>query len=212
MALVVLQLVLVTVPLRAQHPSSEDAAGTRTEALAGLGAPDWVARSISATVELRCLRTDACGTRLATGGGTVSGGLPAAPDPASPEDPSTSPAWLVVGGLLGGGVGMLAGNRVARGLTPGDPDIGTFVLGGSLGASIGIPMGVHIANGGRGDLPPALGTSAALGLASAGVSLGVFLLDWDEAALIVAPVGAAAQLITSVLIEGDTARAADSAR
>lgn len=114
--------------------------------------------------------------------------------------PPTHPAWLGLGGVLGGAVGLVAGGYVGARLTE-DRCEDCFLVGGIYGAvagaSTGLPFGVHLANGGRGRLPPSLAAS----LAIAGMGLGAAAISDNAGFMIPVP---ALQLLSSILIERAT--------
>lgn len=101
---------------------------------------------------------------------------------------------------------MLLFTGIAEGVTPGGPDANDLILGGPIGAGIGIPLGVHVANGERGNLLPSVGAATGIGLAYAGMTVAVALQDGDPTVVKVGlPLGVAAQLLTSIVIERNTA-------
>jgi hypothetical protein len=113
---------------------------------------------------------------------------------------ATHPAWLALGGVLGGAVGLVSGAYIGARATE-DRCEDCFLVGGIYGAvaggSAGLPLGVHLANGGRGRLLPSLAASFAI----AGAGLGASALTNTDGLMIPVP---ALQLVSSILIERAT--------
>jgi hypothetical protein len=102
------------------------------------------------------------------------------------------------GGLV---AGALAGGFVGVGI---DGDSGLdaaegAVIGGIIGTSLLVPTAVHLANGGRGNL----GRSMFVSILTGGAMLGLGVAAESGEIVIAAPF---VQLVTSLLIEGDTMR------
>jgi hypothetical protein len=115
---------------------------------------------------------------------------------------TTDPALLVLGGVIGGAAGLLAGGLVgARPTEHRCEDCGFVggVYGAVAGGSVGLPLGVHVANGRRGRVLPALGASLAIG----GAGLGLAALTNDARVMIPVPV---LQILTSIMLERSTSR------
>lgn len=160
-----------------------------------------------------------------------------APDPvlAPAERPVlTSPAWSglreegsaprpVVGALLGGGAGLLAGGLVGAYVggndceDEGNPDsckgLEGVVTGAFVGYTIGTPVGAHLQNGRRGALHWSLLSSAAIGvvglaaLRAADVGGDAGTTGGQRAVVTgVALSVPVLQLVSSVVIEGRTGR------
>jgi hypothetical protein len=73
------------------------------------------------------------------------------------------------------------------------------VIGGLIGTSLLVPTAVHLANGGRGNL----GRSLFVSVLAGGAMLGLGAAAGSGEILLAAPF---VQLVTSLLIEGDTTR------
>ena len=114
--------------------------------------------------------------------------------------PPAHPAWLAVGGVLGGAAGLVGGAYLGARATEAQCE-DCFLVGGIYGAvaggSAGLPLGVHLANGGRGRLLPSLVASLAIG----GAGLGLSALTDTYELMIPVP---ALQLVSSILIERRT--------
>jgi hypothetical protein len=116
--------------------------------------------------------------------------------------PSTHPALLAMGGVLGGAAGLVGGAWVGEHFTEDQCDDCGLVgaaYGAVAGVSAGLPLGVHVANGRRGRLLPSLAASFAI----AGAGLGAAALTNTYEIMVPVP---ALQLISSILIERSTAR------
>jgi hypothetical protein len=133
---------------------------------------------------------------------------------------------LVVGGLAGGAAGALAGGLITGGLRalgPCDDQDGCLdvyadwaVSGAFAGGSLLLPVGVHIANGRRGSLAPAMAASAAIGaggLAAWWAIQNNLTDEWgndlraaDALTALTVIATPALQLASSVLIERATSR------
>ena len=110
-------------------------------------------------------------------------------------------------GLLGGGLGLVAGGllgAVVGGNDSDDPDeawvnaLQGSVIGATIGESIGLGSGVHLANDRRGNF--VLGTVASLAIGAAGAAL-VFENQDPPAAPIILAATPIAQLIATIMIE-----------
>ena len=119
------------------------------------------------------------------------------PRPAGPADGGTmalaGAGGLVAGALAGGYVGVEIDGDTGLDAAEG------AVIGGLIGTSLVIPTAVHLANGGRGNL----GRSLLASVLAGGAMLGLGAATESGEILLAAPV---VQLITSLLIEGDTTR------
>ncbi|MEX2283077.1 MAG: hypothetical protein WEE89_11390 [Gemmatimonadota bacterium] len=113
---------------------------------------------------------------------------------------------LVTFGVLGGGVGLVAGGLIGAviGNDEDDTENGWIdalrgsVIGGTIGESIGLAGGVHLANDRQGSL--ALSTLASLAIGGLGAALVVENQD-PPAAPIILVATPIAQLIATILIE-----------
>lgn len=121
---------------------------------------------------------------------------------AGPEGAS-DPA-LILGGVVGGGVGLVAGMFVGAVLDGrADPDCIDFCFGPGLvigllaGEALGAAAGVHIANGRRGSLPLGMLTSAGI------LTFGLVAGNEYPPSLVIVPLS---QLIGSIWVERRTAR------
>ena len=110
-------------------------------------------------------------------------------------------------GLLGGGIGLVAGGLLGAligGNDSDDPDeawvnaLQGSVIGATIGESIGLASGVHLANDRRGNF--VLGTVASLAIGAAGAAL-VFENQDPPAAPIILAATPIAQLIATIMIE-----------
>jgi hypothetical protein len=155
------------------------------------------------------------GWRTAPGGSAVSSAVQSEPFPR-----------LVVGGLAGGAAGALAGGLIAGGLRalgPCDDQDGCLdvyadwaVSGAFAGGSLLLPVGVHIANGRRGSLAPAMAASAAIGAGGLAAfwaiqnnrtdEWGHDLRNADALTALTIIATPALQLASSILIERATSR------
>jgi hypothetical protein len=107
---------------------------------------------------------------------------------------------MILGGVLLGAGGLIGGGLIGQHLEGSpceDCIIGPF-FGALAGESLAIPLGVHLGNGRRGDVGPAL--AASLGIGAAG--LGAALLSEKAAVLLAIPV---LQIAASIAIERHTA-------
>ena len=119
------------------------------------------------------------------------------PRPAGPADRGmmalAGAGGLVAGALAGGYVGVEIDGDT--GLDAGEG----AVIGGLIGTSLLVPTAVHLANGGRGNL----GRSLLASVLAGGAMLGLGAATESGEILLAAPF---VQLVTSLLIEGDTTR------
>jgi hypothetical protein len=119
------------------------------------------------------------------------------PRPARPADGGmmalAGAGGLVAGALAGGYVGVEIDGDTGLDAAEG------AVIGGLIGTSLVIPTAVHLANGGRGNL----GRSLLASVLAGGAMLGLGAATESGEILLAAPF---VQLITSLLIEGDTTR------
>ena len=112
--------------------------------------------------------------------------------------------WLVFGGVVGGGVGLVGGMFTGA-LIDGaaDEDCRDFcfgpglILGTLAGEALGVALGVHLANRRSGSLPAGLLTSAGI------LALGLWLGNNQPMSLLVVPVS---QLIGTISVERATGR------
>jgi hypothetical protein len=100
---------------------------------------------------------------------------------------------LVAGALAGGYVGVEIDGDTGLDAAEG------AVIGGLIGTSLLVPTAVHLANGGRGNL----GRSLLASVLAGGAMLGLGAAAESGEILLAAPF---VQLVTSLLIEGDTTR------
>jgi hypothetical protein len=116
-----------------------------------------------------------------------------------------SVAWPIVGGILAGGAGFLAGGYIGASFTftpnADFSSIGGFIVGAPIGEMICLPIGVHLGNGRRGSFP--LVFLASLGIAGTGIAVTAALDDY-RAPAITLPITALTQLIACVAIERTT--------
>lgn len=112
-----------------------------------------------------------------------------------------SVAGPVIGGILGGGVGFVAGALVAGAIANEEcdvEDLGCLIWSLFVGAEIGeaalLPVGVHIGGGRRGDFVLELVTAAGIGALGLGMTAAVN----DPAPLVVVPV---LQVLVATVIE-----------
>jgi hypothetical protein len=113
---------------------------------------------------------------------------------------------LVTFGLLGGGIGLVAGGLLGAviGNDEDDSEHGWIdalrgsVIGGTIGESIGLAGGVHLANHRQGSF--SLGALASLAIGGVGAALVVENQD-PPAAPIILVATPIAQLIATILIE-----------
>ena len=105
--------------------------------------------------------------------------------------------FLGAGGFLSG---ALIGDRFQR--SPCEDCIEGAFYGALVGESLAIPLGVHLANGRRGQVAPAVGASSGIGAAGVGAAL----LTDQWGILLAIPV---LQLASSIVIERHTAGRAE---
>jgi hypothetical protein len=112
---------------------------------------------------------------------------------------------------LGGAIGLFVGAYAGYGIETAISDAGYyseyegltgFVLGAPVGEAIGMPIGVHLGNGRRGKLPPAI--FASIGIVGTGIVVTAALDDY-RAPAITLPLTALTQLVACVAIERTTA-------
>jgi hypothetical protein len=116
-----------------------------------------------------------------------------------------SPGWLVAAGVVGGGLGMVAG-AVGGAVIDGRPDDDCidfcfgpgFVLGALAGEALGVAAAVHLANGRKGSFLLDLATSA--GVLARGLAVG----HEAPAAGLLVPVS---QVFGTVVVERNTEHA-----
>lgn len=116
-----------------------------------------------------------------------------------------SPGWLVAAGVVGGGLGMVAG-AVGGAVIDGRPDDDCidfcfgpgFVLGALAGEALGVATAVHLANGRNGSFLLDLATSAGV------LALGIAVGHEVPAAGLLIPVS---QIFGTVVVERNTEHA-----
>lgn len=129
----------------------------------------------------------------------------------SPEPPSPV-GVMVLGGIGGGAIGLLAGGYLGAALETarcgGEPFCGLAgtIFGGIAGEVLMLPLGVHLANGSRGRYLPAALASAAVGVAGLLVVAAAENAS-DRAGMAVAIAVPVAQIATAISIERSTHRA-----
>jgi hypothetical protein len=107
---------------------------------------------------------------------------------------------MMGGGLLLGAGGLIGGALIGHqfeGSPCEDCILGTF-FGALAGESLAIPLGVHLGNGRRGDVGPAL--AASIGIAAAGLGAAAMSRQWGV--LLAIPV---LQIAASIAIERHSA-------
>ncbi len=132
---------------------------------------------------------------------------------ASTDSGSTvNTAFMVVGGVIGGTVGLFGGAIIGGTIgggnsTCGDDQCGLeeALLGAVIGETTLLPLGVHLANHSRGNYGYSLLGALAVGAVGIGLAGAI---DSTELLLAV-PIG---QIVSSVLIERATSRPKESAR
>jgi hypothetical protein len=107
----------------------------------------------------------------------------------------------IIGGLIGGAAGLVAGGQIGYGIDSANCEgdewfcgIGGIIIGGTIGESIGLPLGVHLGNGRKGNFGKELFSS--LGIAAGGMVLAV--VTGEGAVLLTVP---PVQLAVSLSIE-----------
>jgi hypothetical protein len=123
-------------------------------------------------------------------------------------------ARLVIGGVLGGAAGLVAGALVGHATLDRDcanrdrceADFGA-IIGGAAGEAFLLPLGVHLANGRHGSYGAALlGSLGTLALGGAGMYLANNHIAADGALYVVVASIPVVQLGTAVALERVTAR------
>lgn len=173
----------------------------------GAAGPSWFVAGQRATVRLQ--------QRLRRNGPARRSpvlGTPAEPSPGSrraEEADAGNPVGMAAAGILGGGVGFLAGAYAGAMMhCIGDGcSHGGAIAGAWVGSSLGISTGAHLAGGGDGSW----GASSLASLGVGGATVLVAALTWNDdlgadntAAAIVLPLGWAAQVVTTVAVESNT--------
>lgn len=129
--------------------------------------------------------------------------IPASAIQAAGPNGASDPA-LLLGGVLGGGVGLVAGTFLGAVIDgEADPDCIDFCFGPGLvlgllaGEALGMSAGVHIANGRRGSLPLGMLTSAGI------LAFGLVAGNSFPPSLVIVPLS---QLAGSIWVERRTNR------
>ena len=124
--------------------------------------------------------------------------VPATPTPVHPADDFDT-GKAVAAGILGGGLaaGAVMGHQFDGSC---DSCVGFGLLGAFVGAIIGPPLAIHLSNGRRGRIGPALLASTGMGLVG---SLAAYGAVHDPRILLVVPI---LQIASATSIERRTAR------
>lgn len=132
--------------------------------------------------------------------------FPATNDKVDTAIESSTP--MIVAGVTAGVVGIAMGAKLGYDIERAhfncncdDPGLAGMVAGAFIGPALAIPIAVHLANGSKGKLLPALLPSVAMGAAGF-----VFAYGTGGSGIILVPVLPIIEIITSIKAERRTAR------